>query len=140
MNPETCDYCNQKKESGILCRRHTSIDRIINANNVAYDVDSNVYIFKNEIFKDVAGRLVIIYCPHPKLVSGDITDAKVRRITITTIDDTEYKSLPTFKTVFKFDSSDLMNKHVKCWFNKEFSLITLPEDRNSCDWCLKANR
>ncbi len=140
MNPETCGLCDEKKEQGILCRRHTSIHRIMNAEKVAFDVDANVYIYKNEIFRDVGGRFVIVYCPHPKLISGKITDSKVRRITITTIDDPEYKGLPEFRNIFHIVSSDLMNQYTKCWFNTEFSIVTIPEDRNGSNWCLVPNR
>ena len=28
---------------------------------------------------------------------------------------------------------------MKCWFNYEFSIITLPEDMSYCNWCLVPN-
>ena len=33
-----CPICEQKKSEGILCRQHTSIDRVLNANTVMFDL------------------------------------------------------------------------------------------------------
>jgi hypothetical protein len=83
--------------------------------------------------------MVIVYCPHPKLIVGDITDEKVRKVNPITIEDEEME-IPEFKEINKFISSDLLDQHVKCWFNDEFSIITIPEDRNSSNWCLISNK
>jgi len=140
VDPSDCELCNEKKSEGILCRQHTSIDRVLNANNVAYDLDTNTYLYRNEIFRMVGKRLVIVYCPHPKLITGEITDAKVRKINPITIEDPELVDLPLYPKSCEFISSDLLDKYVRCWFNSEFSLVTIPEDRNGQNWCLVPNK
>jgi hypothetical protein len=135
-----CPVCIEKKESNILCRQHTSISRVLNAKKVAFDLDTNTYFCKNEIFRMVGNRLVIIYCPHPKLITGEITDNKVRKISPITIEDPELTELPEYEIVREFISIQLMEQYMKCWFNNEFSLVTIPEDRNFSNWCLTANK
>jgi len=135
-----CDICTEKKSSGILCRQHTSIDRVLNGKNVAYDLDTEVYFYKNEIFRMVGNRLVIVYCPHPKLITGEITDSKVRKINPITIEDPTLVELPNYERIYKFISTDLMEQYARCWFNKEFSLVTIPDDRYSQNWCLVPNK
>lgn len=132
-----CHICAEKVN--MLCRQHTSIDRVLKANTVAFDLDTNVFFYKNEIFRMVGNKLVIVYCPHPKLIVGKITDEKVRKVIPITIDDPEFKSLPDYKNVRRFLSSELMDQSMKCWFNSEFNLITLPEDRNTSNFCLIPN-
>lgn len=137
---DDCHVCDQKKSEGILCRQHTSIDRVLNANTVMFDIDTNTYFFKNEIFRMVGNRLVIIYCPHPKLITGDITDKKARKINPITIEDPTLDGLPQYETIKEFMSLALMDKHMSCWFNHEFTLLTLPDSRDKSDWCLISNR
>jgi len=135
-----CPICKDKVEDGILCRQHTSIQRVLTARNVAYDLDTNTFIYKNEIFRMVGNRLVIVYCPHPKLITGDITDPKVRKINPITIEDPELTELPEYEKVCDFISTDLLDQYIRCWFNNEFSIVTIPEDRNGQNWCLVPNR
>jgi len=135
-----CDLCKQKESEGVLCRQHTSIQRVLTAQNVAYDLDTNTYLHQNEIYRMVGNRLVIVYCPHPKLITGEITDSKVRKINPITIEDPNLKKLPDYPKICEFISSELMDQHLKCWFNNEFSLVTIPEDRNKQNWCLVANK
>jgi len=139
VDPSNCDMCISKKSEGILCRQHTSIHRVLEANNVAFDLDTQTYLYKNEIFRMVGKRLVIVYCPHPKLITGEITDSKVRKINTITIEDDTLK-FPTYQKKKEFISSDLLDQNMKCWFNPDFSLVTIPEDRNFSNWCLIANR
>lgn len=139
IDPSDCLLCKEKEASGVLCRQHTSIHRVLNANKVAFDLDTNIYFYKNEIFRMVGDRLVIIYCPHPKLINGNITDEKVRKINPITIEDPEMKNLPKYNIVREFISSELIEQYLKCWFNDEFSLATIPHDRNGSNWCLLAN-
>lgn len=134
-----CTQCKDKEDLGILCRQHTSIDRVLNASAVLKDTETNVYLFKNEIFKMVGNRLVIIYCPHPKLITGDVNDKKVRKINPITIEDAALTALPSYAKVGEFSSLLLLDKSIKCWFNDAFSLITIPEDRNGCGWALTSN-
>ena len=132
--------CKEKKSEGMLCRQHTSIERVLKGNRVLYDLDTNVYFYKNEIFRMVGNKLVIVYCPHPKLISGEITDSKVRKINPITVEDENLTCLPAYDKVSEFISSSLMEQNLKCWFNYEFSLVTLPNDRNKADWCLVPNK
>ncbi len=139
LDPESCSYCANKKKEGILCREHTSIDRVMTADTVAFDLDTQTYIYKNEIYRNIDGKLVIFYCPHPSLIAGRLTNTKVKKVTITTIDDENFKGLPDYKKITNFVSSELMDKNIKCWFNREFSIVTLPVDRVKTDWCLIPN-
>jgi len=141
-----CELCKQKEAEKILCRQHTSIHRIINADNVLFDQDNHVYFYKNEIFRRIGDKLIIIYCPHPKLISGPVTDAKVRKVNILTIDDpkmddyTILKENMTFQNMKSFTSTLLLDQFTKCWFNDDFSIVTIPEDRNYSNFCLIPNR
>jgi hypothetical protein len=135
-----CEICEEKKSDGVLCRQHTSIQRVLTAKNVAFDLDTNVFLYKNEIFRMVGNKLVIVYCPHPKLITGEITDSKVRKINPITIEDPELVELPHYNKLCDFISSDLLDQYIRCWFNNEFFLVTIPEDRNGQNWCLLPNR
>lgn len=138
VDPSDCEICKSKAAEGILCRQHTSIHRVLEGKNVAFDLDTQSFLFKNEIFRMVGTKLVIVYCPHPKLITGEITDTKVRKINTITIEDPEL-TFPTYTGTREFLSSELMEQHMKCWFNSEFSIVTVPEDRNCANWCLTAN-
>ena len=135
-----CEVCKEKAPDGVLCRQHTSIDRVLKANAVALDLDTNTYFYKNEIFRMVGKRLVIVYCPHPKLITGEISDSKVRKINPITIEDPNLLELPPYEKIKEFISSDLLDQNMRCWFNNEFSIVTLPADRNGQNWCLVPNK
>lgn len=135
-----CPVCEEKKSDKVLCRQHTSIERVLTARNVAYDLDTNTFLYKNEIYRMVGKKLVVVYCPHPKLITGEITDSKVRKINPITIEDPELPELPEYAKLCDFISSDLLDQYIRCWFNNEFSLVTIPEDRNGQKWCLIPNR
>ena len=135
-----CVICEEKKPEGILCRQHTSLNRVLTGRRVAYDLDTNIYLYKNEIFRMVGKRLVIVYCPHPKLITGEINDSKVRKINPITIEDPELVELPEYERLCDFISSDLLDQYMRCWFNNEFSLVTIPDDRHGQNWCLIPNK
>lgn len=137
-NDQDCEECKRKKEDNMLCRQHTSIDRVLSATKILQDLDTHTYFYKNEIFKMVGERLIIVYCPHPKLLTGQITDSKVRKVNPIMV---EHKVLSLKRTVdiVPFMTTTLLDENLKCWFNSEFSLITIPKDRNSCDFCLIPN-
>ena len=139
INPDDCELC-KSKEPGILCREHTSITRVMNADNLLLDLDTNTYFYKNEIFRMVGNRLVIIYCPHTKLIKGEITDEKVRKVKPLTIESPDIVKLPEYKNVNNFLSTELMNKHIKCWFNNTFNIVSIPKDRETTNFCLIPNR
>lgn len=140
LDYDDCEVCKEKKDEGILCRQHTSIERVLNANSVAFDLDTNTYLYQNEIYRMVGGRLVIVYCPHPKLISGEITDSKVRKVNPITVEDPTLNGLPQYNKICEFLSSSLMDQFVSCWFNNEFSIVTIPADLNGQNWCLFPNR
>ncbi len=140
IDPHSCENCKEKAKLNILCRQHTSIHRVLNTERVVFDLDTNTYFYKNEIFRMVDNRLVIVYCPHTKLIMGENSEEKVRKVIPITIEDPSLTELPEFKDVRKFLSSELMDINMKCWFNNEFSIVTLPDDRNNSNWCLIANR
>lgn len=135
-----CVPCQEKAPDGVLCRQHTSISRVLDTNEVAYDLDTNTYFYKNEIFRMVGNKLVIIYCPHPKLITGEITDSKTRKINPITIEDPTLTELPPYEKIKEFISSELLDQYMRCWFNNEFSIVTIPVDRNGQNWCLVPNR
>jgi hypothetical protein len=140
VDNKDCENCKARESEGILCRQHTSIQRVLTTEKIIHDIDSNTLFFKNEIFRMVGNRLVIIYCPHPKLITGELTDTKVRKINPITVDDPAFKGLPQYKVVKQFMFSQLMEQSVKCWFNKDFSIITIPEDTTISNWCLVPNK
>jgi hypothetical protein len=140
VNHSDCQICKEKKSDGVLCRQHTSIQRVLTAKNVAFDLDTNTFLYKNEIYRMVGKKLVVVYCPHPKLITGEITDSKVRKINPITIEDPELPELPDYAKLCDFISSDLLDQYIRCWFNNEFSLVTIPDDRNGQNWCLIPNR
>jgi hypothetical protein len=141
LDNSNCEMCQLKKDQNVLCRQHTSISRVMNGDNVGYDTDTGSYFFKNEIFKMVGSKLVIIYCPHPKLIKiigEELTDSNVRKVNPITIEDPNLK-LKDYKMV-SFSSNDLLETNMKCWFNDLFSIVTIPEDRNFSNWCLIPNQ
>lgn len=138
LDSTTCESCKSKN---MLCRQHTSIDRVINCTSAILDVETNIYLYKNEIFKMVGKKLVIVYCPHPKLIKGDLTDEKVRKVIPLTVSDEKLVFSPeNIKSVKSFLVTDLMEQYVKCWFNNQFSIVTIPEDRSISNWCLLPNK
>lgn len=139
ISHEDCPICKEKAVDNILCRQHTSIQRVMTGENVGFDLDTNTYFYKNEIYRMVGNRLVIVYCPHPKLITGEITDSKVRKINPITIEDSDLQ-LPAYEKIHQFISSDILDQYMRCWFNNEFSIVTIPNDRNSQNWCLVPNR
>lgn len=158
-----CDH--KKKDEGVKCRPHTTIQRMREINGGwLYDVDTGVFIYRNEVFKRVVNTngeelLVIVYCPHTKLISGKITDKKVRKLTPLTIKmDNEFvqimenleKQIPEeyVNQVFKTNciSSDaLMEDWLGCWFNDEFTIVIYSDEiegsreQKNQNWCLISN-
>jgi len=138
LSSEDCKMCQSQTVSK-QCRNHTSIKRVMEANNVLYDLDTKVYFYKNEIFKMMDNKLVIVYCPHPKMITGTIDDVKVRKINPVTVVDPLLVELPHYNTIYNFHSLELMGDRVSCWFNKDFSIVTIPKDIDGHNWCLIPN-
>jgi hypothetical protein len=162
IDSSDCAVCDhKKKDEGVKCRPHTTIERMREINGGwMYDVDTQVFIYRNEIFKRVTNTngdelLVIVYCPHTKLISEKITDKKVRKLTPLTIKmDREFielmdnleRQVPEsgFKTNC-MSSDALMEETLGCWFNDVFTIIIHSDEiegsrtHKNQDWCLITN-
>jgi hypothetical protein len=151
-------------KEGVKCRPHTTIERMREIKNGwLYDVDTETYLYRNEVFKRVRQSngedlLVIVYCPHTKLISGKITDKKVRKLTPLTIkiDNRFKRELSIINKVAPenfidgstscISSDALMEEKLGCWFNDEFHIIIYPDEEpdgsrinNNQNWCLINN-
>lgn len=166
VDSTSCKVCEYKRsEEGVMCRPHTTIERLREMDSGwLYDVDTETFIYRNEVFKHVKNTkgedlLVVVYCPHTKLISGKITDKKVRKLTPLTIKmDNEFiekmkkleNYIPSefsnmeFKTNF-ISSDALMEEKLGCWFNDEFTIVIHPDEvegsrtHKNQDWCLTTN-
>lgn len=163
IDPTGCMVCEHKKQSeGVQCRPHTTIARMREmSDGWLYDIDTRVFLYRNEVFKRVTNSsgddlMVVIYCPHTKLISGKITDKKVRKLTPLTIKmDQEFtyimdlleQQTPTDEPFTKncISSDALMEVKLGCWFNDEFTIIIDSDDVDgprthmNQDWCLISN-
>lgn len=167
ISPDNCEVCEYKMaREGVMCRPHTTIERMLEMDGGwLYDVDTETYLYRNEVFKRVRKNngedlLVIVYCPHTKLISGKITDKKVRKLTPLTIKINEQfeqelakldKIAPEhFISVGEKTScisgDALMEEKLGCWFNDEFHIIVYPDEEpdgsrinNNQNWCLISN-
>jgi len=163
ISSDECSVCEHKRRSeGVKCRPHTTIERMRElSDGWLYDVDTEVFLYRNEVFKRVENSngdnlLVVIYCPHTKLISGKITDKKVRKLTPITIKmDQEFinmmqvleNKIPSDAPFNKnYISSDaLMGDKLGCWFNDEFTIIVNsdeiegPRTHMNQEWCLITN-
>jgi len=119
-----CPACSNKSSQGqITCRPHSTIHRVLTATHVSLDVDSKCYFHKNEIFKFVDGKLVIFYCPHTKLIRGELTDSKVRKINYMLVEGVS--TIPNYE-IKEFTTLPLLEQNMRCWFNETFSIVTTP--------------
>jgi hypothetical protein len=158
---KVCDY--KREEEGVMCRPHTTIERLREMEGGwLYDVDAEAFIYRNEVFKHVKNTkgedlLVVVYCPHTKLISGKITDKKVRKLTPLTIkmDIGFINKLKDLKNIVSeypsnfnrhcISSDALMEEKLGCWFNDEFTIVIQPDEvegsraHKNQDWCLLAN-
>ena len=50
VRPDDCPVCESKKHLGMLCRQHTSIHRVIEANNVLKDLDTDTAVLSSDKF------------------------------------------------------------------------------------------
>jgi len=116
----------------------------LDANNVLFDFDTNLYFYKNEIFRMLGSKLVIFYCPHPKLITGPLTDAKVRKINTLVVDDPKIQETVlkdmSFKNKINFSSIPFFEQNIKTWFNNDFSIVTDPDTRNFSNFFLTLNK
>lgn len=121
-----CDACinNPRK---MLCRKHTSIERVMITNQACIDTDTGIHIYMNEIFQIIEDKLSIIYTPHTKLIQGQLTEYKIKKISTISTYKPENILFDSRVDIIPFSSNKLMDMYIKCWFNDEFSLITIPE-------------
>lgn len=138
LSPNNCNICKQFDDDK-LCRNHSSIKRVMNADNVLFETSTHIYFYKNEIFKMIDNKLVIIYCPHPKMIPGNIDDEKVRKINPLIVVDPLLTDLPAYKNIHNFNYEEIINDNLKCWFNDNFSIVTIPNNIENHDWCLIPN-
>jgi len=164
MDSNNCKVCEHKLTvEGVKCRPHTTIERMREIDSGwLYDVDTEAFLYRNEVFKRVQNAngknlLVVVYCPHTKLISGKITDKKVRKLTPLTIEmdhdiNQKIKSLEheaSNEHVLEwtgFSSDTLIKEKLGCWFNDEFTIIVYPDEEpdgsrmnNNQNWCLINN-
>jgi len=134
-NNDDCKVCKSRQEKGMTkCRNHTAIERVFDASKVIYDLDTEAYIIKNEIFKQVGDYLVIVHCPYP--LNVDLTDDTLRQVYPMTLDISDTK-LPNFEKI-QILSTDLMDMNISCGINRHLDIITIPRDRHGTDWILKS--
>jgi hypothetical protein len=125
LEKENCSFCKNNKTG--TCRQHTSIDRILNIgkNVVLKDASTGIFFYKNEIFKWIEDYLVIIYCPHTKLIDGKLSKEKIKKIYPITIQNKE-NILKDMK-IIDVDLNNLFNQSVECWLNDEFTIKLIPK-------------
>jgi hypothetical protein len=142
IKPEDCSDCQSiSRPDQSMCRIHTSIQRIQEAERIVKDLDSGMYFVKNEIFYPVqSGITFVAYCPHTKLMRGPITCNKVRIFTsffTSRIDTSQFEN----KVKKEFSSDKLTEHQIQCWFNEEFYIVLLPNGTYSySDFVLKPTR
>ncbi len=124
-----CEACKDTKKKNLLCRRHTSITRIIGSGSgrIMRDLDTNLFFYKNEIYRMVGDKLVIVYCPHTKLIPS-ITVDNVKKVSPITIQMAPDFKLPEPKEIRDFISTELSGKRLKCWFNDVFTIYSEGEN------------
>ena len=129
-----CVYC--AKFDG-KCRQHISINRILQPGKVAFDLDTNCYIYKNEVFRIVGDKIVIVYCPHPRNLKERTvyTDEIIRKVNPMTLRLSPGFEFPKFE-VRNFLSSKMLLESYECWFNYGLNIQTVPAGRVASDWVL----
>lgn len=138
-----CEQCKSTREKSPdhICRSHRSLHRVVypENNTVLRDVYTGYYFIKNELFRPTDdGQVVVISCPHPKLILGQITDEKVRLVNLFVGSD--YAKTTTNPTIIEFSTEELFKTSVSLWFNKSFTMLTKPKDNDYTDWCLIPNK
>jgi len=149
IDNKDCERCKEQEVS-TMCRQHTSISRVMTARTIMKTIidEKEIMFYRNEIFNIINDELMtIIYCPHPKLITGNITDAKVRKINIIIVKDENIGKVfnKNNKTEFiDIDLNELKSQNISCWFNNQFTIMTLPDfetkENGKNSWCLIANR
>jgi len=124
---EKCEFCKASSQRDRKkCRAHISLDRIKeDGKSIIYDEATSLFIYKNEMYKFIDGHLLIIYTPHTKTLKT-LESQQVRKIDPYSFSKNIKVSEP--KRIVEIDSNIMMEEMWKCWFNQQFSIITLPEE------------
>lgn len=146
VNDPKCPSCIIKKDNSenksILCRQHTSIERVLTAEKVLVDEDTGYHFYKNEIFFPVGNNLVLFYCPHFKLLKPGFNSFDVLKSTLIVASDDnmdpQFANKIPIKQLFK--SSEWINRRNSCWFNDEFTIINQYEGGVGSNFVLALNK
>jgi len=140
VNNSDCEIC-QKFPSGV-CRQHRSIYRVLQCRDPLYIKDLDCYLFKNEIFKVMDNKVIIVYCSHTKLIKDQITEKKVKKVMPVTLElkNDEIMVFQNIKPKFTVTSAELFNHNFSCWFNEEFSMIINYNETGKTVWSLILNK
>ena len=137
IDNSNCDIC--AKSSQGLCRQHRSIQRVLNCSNPLYIKDMDCYLYRNEIFKKVGNKIIIVYCSHTKLIKDGISENKVKKVMPITLQLQENENLPEFKPAAEITTAQLFANNYSCWFNDTFTLLIDYEDKKAI-WSLILNK
>lgn len=142
-----CEFCkqSQKEGKGKYCQKHNSSNRILidlfeQDNLILHDIDNNIYFYKNEIFKYINGRLIIIYCPHSKLISGEITWDKIKKTISFCIETNNFDEQTLKDKSIDFSLNELFKYSWTCWFNNIFSYKLIPHENEYMECSLVPNK
>jgi hypothetical protein len=137
-NDDNCADCQNSKN---LCRRHESIKRIIECKKCSFDELYGFYFYKNEVFKVYDDKIFLAYLPHTKLISGPITERKIKKLLPISINN-PFNSQEEFfknKQIKKFSIENLKKNQLKCWFNFEFNIIIQINENEEWEYNLHLN-
>jgi len=138
IDNKNCEIC-QKSSQG-LCRQHRSIQRVLNSTNALYIKDLDCYLYRNEIFKKIGKKVIIVYCSHTKLIKDEVTENKVKRVMPITLELQEGETFPEIKTATEVTTEDLFGINFSCWFNDTFSIIINNTNEKKATWSLILNK
>jgi len=135
---EGCQECENSPRG--CCRAHTCIERIFDPQLThIYDVDNNIYLIKNEIYKVLKEEniLLVFYCPHTKLIQ-QFSDRNIRKMEMFLFDVPDLKVVERKDNeTHQFSSSELMKKPIVMWFNEHFELVTEPSNNGKINYHLR---
>lgn len=139
---KNCKSCNEK-----ICRGHYSINRVIKgikSDKIIKDINNNIFLYKNEIFNIISNnKMVIIHCPHTKLIQGKLNQNKVKYIYPINIIDESVGLINNYlnenKNIIEIDFNNIFeDKITTCWFDNVFT-IKVNKIKNQYRWSLILN-
>lgn len=138
IDNKDCEIC-QKSPQG-LCRQHRSIQRVLSCTNPLYIKDLDCYLYRNEIFKKVGNKVIIVYCSHTKLIKDAISENKVKKVMPITLHLQEGETLPELKPAAEITVEQLFNNNYSCWFNDLFTILITQSPVSQTVWSLILNK